>query len=149
MKHIMINYNLILDKKTFNYIISILMHSYWVWMKKNIIEDWKNLEDLFDFINLNKNHEIFSNKNEKVVGKVKLETPRKIWIAEFVCLRSNMYSFKCGDDFKNKIKGIWKSQSKHNKFKEYYNCLFGGECQKDCGDHIVRLINHEMYLERV
>ena len=28
---------------------------------------------------------------------------------------------------KNKIKGISKSQSKHIKFEEYYNCLFGGE----------------------
>ena len=47
---------------------------------KNVIEDLKNLEDLFDFSNLNKNQEIFSNKNEKVVGKFNLETPKFMWI---------------------------------------------------------------------
>ena len=41
---------------------------------QNIINDLKNLEDLFDFSNLNENHELFSTKNKKVVGKFKIET---------------------------------------------------------------------------
>ena len=69
---------------------------------KDLIKDLKNLEDIFDFSNLNKNHEVFSNKNEKVIGKFKLETPKSIWIDEFVCRRSKMYPFKCGNDIKNK-----------------------------------------------
>ena len=32
---------------------------------KDIIKDLKNLEDIFDFSNLDKNHELFSNKNKK------------------------------------------------------------------------------------
>ena len=36
---------------------------------KDIIKDLKNLEDIFDFSNINKNQELFSNKNENVVGK--------------------------------------------------------------------------------
>ena len=55
---------------------------------------------------------------KKVIGKFKVETPKIIWIDEFVCLRSKMYAFKCGDDSKNKLKGISKSQSKHIKFQE-------------------------------
>ena len=55
---------------------------------KDIIKDLKNLEDIFDFSNLDKNHELFSNKNKKVIGKFKIETPKNIWIDEFVCLRS-------------------------------------------------------------
>ena len=43
-----------------------------------------------------------------------------------------------------KLKGISKSKSKHIKFEEYYNCLFGGEYQKDCDNYIIRSINHEM-----
>ena len=35
---------------------------------KDIIKDLKNLEDIFDFSNLNQNHELFSNKNKKVIG---------------------------------------------------------------------------------
>ena len=118
---------------------------------KDIIKDLKNLEDIFDFSNLDENHELFSNKNKKVIGKFKIETPKNIWIDEFVCLRSKAYSFKCNDntESKNKIKGILKSQSKHIKFEEYYNCLFGGEYQRECNNYIIRSINHEMVLQEV
>ena len=60
-----------------------------------------------------------------------------------------MYSFKCGDDSKNKLKGISESQSKHKKFEEYYNCLFGGEYRRECDNYIIRSINHQMYLQEV
>ena len=43
---------------------------------------------------------------------------KEYWIDEFVCLRSKMYAFKCGDDSENKLKGISKSQSKQIKFEE-------------------------------
>ena len=86
---------------------------------KDIIKDLKNLEDWFDFSNLNENHELFKNKIRKVIGKFKIETPKNIWIDEFVCLRSRMYSFKCGDDSKNKIEGVSKFGSKNFKFQEY------------------------------
>ena len=55
---------------------------------KDIIKDLKNLEDIFDFSNLDENHELLSNKNKKVIGKFKIELPKNIWIDEFVCLRS-------------------------------------------------------------
>ena len=118
---------------------------------KNIIKDLKNLEDFFDFSNLDKNHELYSEKNKKVIGKFKIETPKNMWIDEFVCLRSNAYSFKCKDkdENKNKIKGISKSQSKHIKFEEFYNCLFGGEYQRECNNYIIRSINHEMVLQEI
>ena len=44
---------------------------------ENIIKDLKNLEDIFDFSNLDENHELFSNKSKKVIGKFKIETPKK------------------------------------------------------------------------
>ena len=118
---------------------------------ENIIKDLKNLEDIFDFSNLDKNHELYSNKNKKVIFKFKIETPKNIWIYEFVCLRSKAYSFKCkdNDENKNKTKGISKSQSKHIKFEEYYNCLFGGEYQKECNNYIITSINHEMILQEL
>ena len=109
----------------------------------------KNLEDIFDFSNLDKNHELFSNKNKKVIGFSSIETPKNIWIDEFICLRSKMYAFKCGDDSNNKLKGISKSQSKHIKFDEYKKCLDGEEYQRECNIHIIRSINHEMHLQEV
>ena len=118
---------------------------------KDIIKDLKNLEYIFDFSNLDEKHELFSNNNKKRLGFFKIETPKNIWIDEFVCLRSKAYSFNCknNDENKNKIKGVSKSQSKHIKFEEYYNCLFGGEYQIEYNNYIIRSINHEMVLQEV
>ena len=88
---------------------------------KDIIKDLKNLGNLFDVGNLNENHELISNENKKLIGKIKIETFKKIWIDEFVCLRSKMYSFKCGDNSKNKLKCISQSYSKIIIFDEYRN----------------------------
>ena len=85
---------------------------------KDIIKELKNLEDIFDFSNLDKHHELFSNKKKKIMGKFKIETPKNFWIDEFVCLRSEMYGVKGGNDSKNELKGISKSQSKHIKLEE-------------------------------
>ena len=60
---------------------------------KNIIKDLKNLYDLFDFINLSENHELFSNENKKVIGKFKNEFPKSIWIDKFLCLLSKQFLF--------------------------------------------------------
>ena len=118
---------------------------------KDIIKDLKNLEYIFDFSNLDENHELYSEKNKRIPGKFKNECPKNIWIDEFICLRSKAYSFKCKDNIesKNKTKGISKSQSKHIKFEEYYNCLFCGEYQRECYNYIIRSINHEMVLQKV
>ena len=79
---------------------------------KDIIKDLNSLEDIFDFSNLDENHELFSEKNKKVVGKFKNECPRNFWLDEFIYLRSKFYSFKCKDNIesKNKLKGISKSE---------------------------------------
>ena len=114
---------------------------------KDFIRDLKNIEDLFDFSNLNENHELFSNKNKKVIGKFKIKTPKNIWIDEFITLRSKCYAFRCGDDSKNKLKAISKSQSKIIKFEEYKFCLGGEENGNICSNYIVRSLNHEMYLQ--
>ena len=41
-----------------------------------------------------------------------------IRIVEFIALRNKMYDFSCGDDSKNKFKGLSKPQSKNIKFEE-------------------------------
>ena len=85
------------------------------------IKDIKNLEDIFNFSNLDENHELFRKKNKKVIGKFKIETPKS------VCLRSKAYSPKCKTNIenKNKIEGISKSHSRHIRFEECRNCLDG------------------------
>ena len=55
---------------------------------KDIIKDIKNLEDMFDFSTLDENHELFSNKNKKVIGKFKIETPKNIGLTDLFVLES-------------------------------------------------------------
>ena len=56
---------------------------------------------------------------------LKIETPKNVWIDEFIALRSKMSAFKCEGDSQNKLKCICKSQSKNVKFEEYKKCLDG------------------------
>ena len=53
-----------------------------------------------------------------MIGEFKIETTKNIWMDEFICLRSKMYAFKCGDDRKNRLKGHCKSYSRIIKFEE-------------------------------
>ena len=99
--------------------------------------------------NLDKNHELFGNKNKKVIAKFKMETPANIWIDGFVCLRSKMYAFKCADDSKIKVKDVSKSQPKYNKFEEYRKCLDAENFRSECNNYVLRSINHEMHLQEV
>ena len=82
---------------------------------ENSINDFKNLAYLLDFSNLDINHELFSNKNKKLISKYKIETPKIFWIDEFVGLGSKAYSFNCNDKSINKLKGIFLMS-----FKTYY-----------------------------
>ena len=111
----------------------------------------KKLEDIFDFRNIDENHELYSEKNKKVLGKFKIETPKHIFIDEFIAFRSKMYAFKCKDkvEDKNKLKGISKSQSKKFKFEEYKICLDGEELENECIHYILKSTNHDMYMQGI
>ena len=71
---------------------------------KDIIKDLKNLDYIFDFSNMDENHELYCEKNKKINGIFKNECPKNSWIDEFVCLRSKAYSFKCENNDENKKK---------------------------------------------
>ena len=116
---------------------------------KDILKDLKIIKDLFDFSNSDKNDELFSKRIKKVVGNFKIESPKNIWIDEFVCLKSKMYAFKCGCDSKNKLKGVSKSESKIINFEEYNKNLDGEKYQEECNIFILRSINHVMHLQEI
>ena len=119
---------------------------------EDIIKDLKNLDDVFDFSKIDVNHEVYSEKNKKVLGKFKIETPKSIFIDEFIALRSKMYAFKCKDDTedKNKLKSISKSQSKYIKFDQYKICLEGEELENECINYILKSTKHDdMYMQGI
>ena len=71
----------------------------------------KKIEDIFESKSLVGNHDFFSNKNKTVIGKFETEATKNSFIEESICLRSKMNAFKCGNDSKNKMKGIYKFHS--------------------------------------
>ena len=86
-----------------------------------------------------------------MIGKFKFETPKNNWVHYFICLRSKAYSFKCksDDESKNKLEGISKSQTKHNKFEEFKASLDGEEYQKESDNYKSHSINHELFHQNV
>ena len=73
---------------------------------KDVFKDFRNLQDIFGFSNPDENHELFSIKSKKNIGKNQNRNSLKHLDRNFICLRSQMYSLKCGNDSKNKLNGI-------------------------------------------
>ena len=61
---------------------------------KDIMKDLKNLEDIFDFSNLDKNHELFSKKKQKKLVNLKLKPLKRFGLMnslpEKKCLLRNV-----------------------------------------------------------
>ena len=45
------------------------------------------------------------------------------------------------------MKGTSKSQTKNNKFEDYKICLDGEENENECSNYLLKLINHDIYLQ--
>ena len=95
---------------------------------KDFYKDIKKHKDLFDTSNYPKDHELYSDKNKKVLGKFKDETDG-IPITEFVGLRSKLYAFKTVNDHTQKrAKGVSKSVvDKEINLEDYKRALFEDE----------------------
>ena len=59
---------------------------------KNPIEDLRHFKEDFDFSDLDPSHELYSEENKKVIGKMKLEISPEIDLDEAAFLRSKSYS---------------------------------------------------------
>ena len=54
----------------------------------DMIKDVQNLNEILEFCISNKNHEIFSNENKKVVGKLNVDLSKHVLTDELICSRS-------------------------------------------------------------
>ena len=86
----------------------------------DLYDDMLKDQDLFDFSGYPKEHPCFSNKNKKVIGKMKDEL-NSLKMKEFVGLRAKMYSVSYESYEMKKAKGVKKCVVKnnitHNKYK--------------------------------
>ena len=93
---------------------------------KSLIEDLKHFKDDFEFSDLDPSHELYSETNKKVIGKMKLETAPELDLDEGVFLRSKSYSLNIKQNSSHcKHKGI----QDHNKYtlEDYKYCLENNE----------------------
>lgn len=115
---------------------------------KDLYNDLKDHQELFDFSDYPKDHILHSNKNKKQVGKMKDET-NSVPIAEFVGLRSKMYSFLCGGKEEKRLKGVGKATVRnHVAFSHYKDVLFS-ESQKQSTMTLIRSHSHKLFCESI
>ena len=119
----------------------------------NIINDLSILQNryqIFDFSNLNKEHQLFSNEYKKIPGYLKIETPKSLYIDKFICLRSKCYAYTTQlDGYNNKFKGIVKGYKKEISFDQYYKCLHNERYNETCTQFCIRNRDHGMYLQQI
>ena len=91
---------------------------------KDIADD---IESRFDMSGYVPDRPLPVGKNKKIIRLMKDELGGGI-MKEFVTLRPKMYAYKVGSSESKKCKGIKKCMAKKTiSFKDYKNCLFGGE----------------------
>jgi hypothetical protein len=128
---------------------------------KDLYEDMKNMNGLeylfsdstkdsglFDFSEYPKNNDLYSQANEKVIGKFKDEASFN-HITEFVGLRAKMYSYtQIDQSTHNKAKGIKKSCAKDIHFDSYKKAIFSNErydIQQTASFNSIRSHGHQLY----
>ena len=101
-------------------------------------------EDLFDFSDYPEEHILHSNKNKKVIGRLKDELSGNV-MNRFISLRSKMYSYQKFDGEFKRCKGIKRCVVKNEmKFEDYYKCIFENR-NTEHTFQTFKSINHELY----
>ena len=107
-------------------------------------------EEYFDFSNFPSDHPLKSDKNKRVPGTFKDECAGRI-IAEFVGLRSKMYSLRFDDKDESSVaevkvaKGVSKPVVVSSlRFQSYLQCLFGNTVSEHEFNSI-RSFSHQVY----
>lgn len=71
---------------------------------EDVYEDVRKKEDLYDFSNFSKDHPNYNTKNNKVIGKFKVEYGGRI-MTGFVGIRSKLYALKVGEYEEKRCRG--------------------------------------------
>lgn len=112
---------------------------------EDIYKDMAQTPDLYDTSDYPTDHYLQCNRNKKKLGKMKDELAG-VPIAEFVGLRSKMYSLKTGSGIEKKTaKGIKKSTIRQRlRHHMYRSCLWSGRSTRETV-RMIRSKNHQLY----
>ena len=106
-----------------------------------------SLDDLSDNSKYPTDHMCHSDKNKKVLGKMKDKTAG-VPMMEIAGLRSKMYNMVYEDKEKKTAKGIGRASLREMKHAEYVQCLLD-KCSTIAQFNIIRSYAHQVYSERV
>lgn len=100
---------------------------YYLQQSCDIKTELMTLMDTLDTSNYPKDHILYSDKNKKVIGKFKDESPNDP-IVRFCGIRSKMYSYVTRSMYKKNVgKGVPKKSLKKINFDDYKNSLFNAK----------------------
>ena len=114
----------------------------------DVYKDMQEQLHLYDTSDYPKDHFLHSIENKKKLGKMKDEMSGTA-VAEFVGLRSKMYSLRTARGIEKKTaKGIQRSAIKKClRHQMYVDCLETGRTTR-CTTRAIRSINHQLYTVR-
>jgi len=113
----------------------------------------EHFADSFDLSNFPKEHPMYDARNEKVVGKFKIEEVDDPFV-DVVAIRPKMYSYKkLSDEEDNRLMGVPSKVSgklKHELFvKSVYHEGQRTNFQRSDEIHTLRSTNHTVHLQRI
>ena len=105
----------------------------------------ETMKDQFDFSEYPKDHFLFNETNNKVIGKFKDEA-KGVQITEFVGLKSKLYSYTTEKGESKKAKGVSKSVVKNTiKFSDYKKCIEDDSHTLSVKINSIRSYKHKIY----
>jgi hypothetical protein len=114
---------------------------------EDLYQDIKQDLDHFDTSDYPPDHELYSSKNKKVLGKYKDELNSKV-LKEFVGLSPKLYSLKVHDS-KVEEKKVGKGIPRHLlrdrlRHQDYVNCLHSKTYRRPMSSHRIQSKNHQI-----
>ncbi|XP_060554029.1 uncharacterized protein LOC132715073 [Ruditapes philippinarum] len=115
---------------------------------EDMYKDMESSAEFFDTSDYPREHFLHSDRNKKVLGKMKDETNGKP-ISEFVGLRSKMYSFVCDKKEEKRAKGIAKVTVKKDLKHAHYKNTLLDETSVVSSMSSLRSHKHELFGETI
>ena len=116
---------------------------------EDLYHDIGQSKELFDTSNYDKDHELYSEANAKVIGKMKDELAKALWKC-FVGLRPKMYSLMtCDGVQKNTAKGVSRAVIRQVLKHELYERMLHESMAMMASGRRIGSRNHQLYTLKI
>ena len=115
---------------------------------KDIYRDMRRIKHTLDTSEYPKDHKLYSNKNEKVIGKFKDELNSKI-IEEIIFVKSKVYAFKVDEKEKKLIKGCSKPVKEKDLTYDEYDKILNSYDELKKKQYQIHSQKHNIFFEQI